>query len=282
MAKSRTVHTPTDDSSEEVKPTRRAKRSEEIILKEGENLVDVVQEVTEPEDLKNVVCPFYKKGRATKCFGCKQEEETIEECKDALIDGLLKRPQFGLVGAYYTPEFDLPLVLAREKKASVVDTVSMGLLCNTCHVSDNCPLYQANYECGIDWKEGVDTDNPKEVMNHLIGLQMERVTRARKMELIDGGMPDQTTSTEMDRLTSMIGIKDNLDADRFSMRIDATAKSGSAGGGILAKLFAGGGGSTTEALPEADTTLEIKTIDFEELETIPATRDKRKSDENKA
>lgn len=282
MAKKRTVHTPPVEETTEEEVVVRKPRSEEIILKEGENLLDVVQEITEDEDLKSVVCPFYKKGRATKCFGCKQEDETVEDCKDALIDGLLKRPVYGLAEAIYTTEFDLPLVLAREKKASVEDTVSMGLLCNTCHVSDNCPLYQANYECGIDWKEGVDTSNPKEVMNHLIGLQMERVTRARKMELIDGGMPDQTTSTEMDRLTNMIGIKDNLDADRFSMRIDATQKNGSSGGGLLAKLFAGGGGASQEALPEADNTLEIKTIDFEELEPVPATRDKKQKNENKA
>jgi hypothetical protein len=44
----------------------------------------------------------------------------------------------------------------------------------------------------------------------MIDLQMQRVTRARNMELIDGGMPDQTTSGEMDRLTGLIGMKDNL------------------------------------------------------------------------
>lgn len=252
-----------------------------LIIGKDETLLELVEEITDVDDLRNVVCPFYKKGKAAKCFGCKKEDEVVEECKDALVEGLLKRPQYGLVGATYDTTFDLPLVLARVVKERVTDTISMGLLCNTCHVSDNCPLYQLNYECGIDWREGVDTSDPKAVLGHLIDIQIQRVTRARKMEEIDGGMPDQTTSTEMDRLTGMIQTKDNLDADRFSMRIDATAKSGSAGGGILQKLFAGGGAST-EALTEASNDLQIKTIDFEELETIPVTRDKRKQDENKA
>ena len=90
MAKKRTVHTPPVEETTEEEVVIRKPRSEEIILKEGENLLDVVQEITEEEDLKIVVCPFYKKGRATKCFGCKQEDETVEDCKDALIDGLLK------------------------------------------------------------------------------------------------------------------------------------------------------------------------------------------------
>jgi hypothetical protein len=36
--------------------------------------------------------------------------------------------------------------------------------------------------------------------------------------------------------TGLIGMKRQLDADRFSVRIDASSKSGSEGGGILAKL----------------------------------------------
>jgi hypothetical protein len=266
-------------SVEEVSPElldKTPKKEVSLILKEGEFMHDLVGEITEVEDLRNVVCPFYKNGRAVKCIGCKKEDDIVEGCKEELIAGLLRRPTYGLSGAFYDTAFDLPIVLPRVAKVSVLDTVAMGLICNTCHVSDNCPLYVENHECGIDWKEGVDTTDTKAVLGHMIDLQMQRVTRARNMELIDGGMPDQTTSGEMDRLTGLIGMKDNLDADRFSVRIDASSKSGSEGGGILAKLFGGGGsGSNTENLPE----LEAKTIDFEELEVKPATKDKRKKDE---
>lgn len=260
-----------EETEEVTVPTPR--REVSLILKEGEFMHDLIGDITEPEDLRDVVCPFYKKGNAVKCIGCKKEDDTVEDCKEELIAGLLKRPTYGLVGAVYDKAFDLPLILPRIAKVAVLDTIAMGLVCNTCHVSDNCSQYLEDHECGIDWREGVDTSDPKAVILHLIDLQVQRVTRARNMELIDGGMPDQTTSGEMDRLTGLINIKDGLDADRFSMRIDATSKSGDGGGGMLAKLF--GAGKPSDDLPA----IEARTIDFEELEVKAPTKDKRRKDE---
>lgn len=242
-----------------------------------ENLLDIVNEITEPEDLKEVVCPFYKGGKARKCYGCKQEDEIVDGCKDSLIEGLLLRPVYGLHGAVFNTEFDLPMTLARESKVLSRDTISLGLMCNTCHVSDTCPTYKENYECGIDWTAGVDTSNPKEMLTHLISIQMERVERSRKMELVDGGMPDQTTSSEMDRLTGMIHSRNDLDQTKFSMNISASGgESASAGGGILAKLF--GGGNQQEALPEQNKDLIIDAETVEEIaEPIKLKRDENKN-----
>lgn len=243
-----------------------AKRFKKSKFKDVEyDFYAILDSVTDEKEKKDTICVFHKKGKNPMCIGCEQEEDTLDECIVDAMNKLLKKPDFAKKGEVWNPKFDLPVVKSRIERVLANDTIGIGLICNTCHISDNCPVYAEDHECGVDWKEGIDTSDPKEVINYLIDIQTERVSRARKMELIDGGMPDQTTSGEMDRLTGMIEAKDNLDADRFSMRIDAKGKSAEGGGGILSKLFAS---PDTKEIPEKVEGGETIDIPLIEEETV--------------
>ena len=62
-------------------------------------------------------------------------------------------------------------------------------------------------------------------------------------EELDGGVPDQTVSTEMDRLKELVRLKDDMTRDSLSIRVDAKTKSSQ--GGVLERIF----GSSMKELP---------------------------------
>ena len=104
-------------------------------------------------------------------------------------------------------------------------------------------------------------------MEFLINTQYERVKRAAVFEKIDGGVPDVGLSTEMDRLHDLVASKIEMGRERLSINVEATGAAPSAGGGgILAKLFGGGG---TKELPEKASTGEfVDAIEVKESEKL--------------
>lgn len=211
------------------------------------------------------VCTFFERGGHTDCIGCRKLPVEVEECRDYLLERLPLRPM-----DYWTEEFDLFVVNKREK-VSLGEVSGIGINCDSCYMSEKCPLYKANTECGIDWK----TQKPETVEGYydfLIEIQRERIQRAAVFEKVDGGVPDVGLSGEIDRLAGLVDGKVNINRERFSLNVEASGPS-VGGGGILAKLF----GAKQPELPEATPkTIEAEIIEPEEVK-IPrkAKRDVR-------
>lgn len=209
----------------------------------------LVRDAETPEDLKKHLCPFFEKGNHPDCMMCRKTEADLDECRDYYLERISIIPL-----DIWDESFDKFIVQNRET-VEMEKLIGIGINCDSCYMSDKCPMFKRGFVCGINWGEN-KPKTPQEYMDYLLGIQYERVKRASTFEKVDGGVPDANLSAEMDRLTDFLSIKDNMGRDRLSINVEASGAP-QQGGGILAKLFGGAaqasvGVKTTEALPVAD------------------------------
>lgn len=178
------------------------------------------------EITKEIVCSFYKKGNCPACVGCRQPDEQLELCKTEYLKFIETRPRL-----VWDKEFS---AFKKREKVKISSIEDMGLNCDNCYLSESCPLYEAGAMCAIDWEEEGEM-TPKKVIAKLVDIQFKRVNRGSKIEEMDGGVPDQTLSTEIDRLTALTQTQNEFNLDKFELSIKAEAQN--AGGGILASLL---------------------------------------------
>lgn len=232
--------------------------------------IEAVKLAETPEDLRKHLCPFFEKGGYSECVTCRKTEADVEECRDYYLDRIALIPQ-----DLWSEDFDKFLVMPRDT-IPVEEVVGIGINCDSCYMYDKCPLYKKGYACGIKW----DTNKPStpaEFVDFMLNTQYERVRRSAVFEKIDGGVPDAGLSGELDRLHGLVAFKTDMSRERLSLSVEATGSAlPQSGGGILAKLF--GGGGTTEPKPEvteAPKPKEGEFVDYEEV-TEPKTTRKRK------
>lgn len=194
--------------------------------------IDIVRDTEDFDILRKHLCPFYEKGGHPDCLTCRKTEAIIEECRDYYLERISTFPM-----DIWSEEFDKFIAKERET-VSAEDISGIGINCDSCYMSDKCPMFKKGYACGIAWNNN-QPQTPTEFMDFLIKAQFERVSRATVYEKIDGGVPDAGLSGEMDRLQGMLVTKSNLGRDKVSVSIEASGEAAGAGGGILAKLFGG-------------------------------------------
>ena len=214
--------------------------------------------------IKDVVCKFYQSGKCPDCTGCLQPEEKMDECHKQYITRIESRPM-----ALWSKEF---AILTIRPKQKVTEIVSMGLSCDACYMSESCPVYEKMALCGIDWEEEGNL-TPKEVVDKLIAIQFQRVNRGSKIELIDGGVPDQTLSNEIDRLSALVASRNDLNMDKFQLNINAKTSNSQGQPGILAALL---GGKLPAAMPQQQLP-ENTTIDIPHEQVFPDVIKKEKT-----
>lgn len=240
------------------------------------NLLALADADEEDVDLtvKGIVCPFYQKGNAPKCMLCVQKHDKLMECKEEYEEKIPNSPQ-----EVWTPSFDI--AKKRAKKAKTKDVFhSIGRLCDSCYLADYCPEYEKNSTCSITF--GSKNTSPEIIIDKLIQIQSERVDIARAVEAVDGGIPDAGLSGEIDRMTNLIAVKQDVKADRFSLRIDGSSSGESSkGGGILSQVFGGMlSKNKQEALPEkAESVVELSPMEEAVvLEDTPKRKRRKSSD----
>ena len=204
---------------------------------------------------KSIVCKFYRGGGNPGCKRCMQQPETVLDCKEEYILKIASHPM-----EYWEKAFDS---LNVREKVSVDEVKELAMNCNRCYMSEKCPMFLANATCGIDFGQELEKLTPVQITEKLIEIQFERVNRGRKVEAIDGGVPDQTLSGEIDRLTGMIKTKGDLQRETFSLKIEGSRPADSDGPGLLASIF---GNNSAPALPKAE---EQKTLDISHTEPMP-------------
>jgi hypothetical protein len=228
-----------------------------------EDILALAERVRVSEDvefIRSVVCKFYRDGGCPwvsdpdVCNAC-IEEDAVLQCKYNYLSKIFTRPQ-----EKWTPEFEAPLTRPKVKQDELQ---VMGLKCDSCYMYDKCPLYQKNSLCSIDWS--IEDDSTKGLYDKLIRLQAERVNKAKAIEDLDGGIPDETLSREMDRLSSLLQGRANATADRFSL--SASFVKGNQDSGqpksILAEIF---GDAIKPALPPSTATPLPQESKIEETE----------------
>lgn len=200
--------------------------------------INKIKASTTSDDLKRYVCSFYELGSCPDCIGCSKTDSEVEDCKDDFLEKIKTHPI-----PIWDESFDTLQVEERETQ-DLSDIVGIGINCDSCYMSDKCPLFKRNSTCGIKWDDK-KPKSPMEFMDFLIDVQFDRVKRASVFEKIDGGVPDANLSSEMDRLSSYLSSRDYMSRDKFSLNVEASSSSG--GGGILSKIF--GGTSAPKELP---------------------------------
>lgn len=232
--------------------------------------IEAIKAAEDGDTLRKHVCPFYEKGGHPDCIICKKSDAEVEECRDYYLERIATIPL-----DIWSEEFDKFIAKERDK-TELEDVVGIGINCDSCYMSDKCPMFKRGYVCGIKWDTN-KPNTPSEFMDFLINTQFERVKRASVFEKIDGGVPDASLSGEMDRLTDFLNIKDNMGRDRLSINLEASGAARPEGGGILAKLFGGATSEKPAALPTAEKPKEIGVVtEFEEVKEPVAVPRKRK------
>lgn len=218
-----------------------------------EERVKLVKEAEDSETLKKHLCPFFEKGGHTDCIACRKTESDLEACRDYYLERIAMFPM-----DIWSESFD-KVVFQDRDSVDIETVVGIGINCDSCYMSDKCPMFRRGYVCGIKWDTN-KPNNPTEFMDFLISTQYERVRRAAVFEKIDGGVPDANLSTEMDRLSDYINTKDNMGRDRLSINVEASGAARPEGG-ILAKLFGGP--------PKLESAPVVKEIPQEVIEVTP-------------
>lgn len=227
--------------------------------------VMAIMEIDDPEAKAEaciaISCKFYRDGKHPQCKFCNQPEEKVLECGEAYI--ALMTEVDALVWSA-----DLEKPVEREAVTAFAD-VKIGLTCDSCYISDNCPMFKARHKCGIDWSANIAPNKPKELLEYLIALQTERIQRAKAIEQVDGGVPDQILSTEMDRLQGLALDLQNLGSAGFRMTIEGHGDAAKpAAAGILSTLFG--------VKPAAEPALPASTSEPIELPVLEVIEDKKK------
>lgn len=238
--------------SEEVKKKKsRREVVEELTAKIGmtpeaiKERAAALKDETDLDKVRTVICNFY----GDRCcsmssdveLSCKKDE-CVQECLKSYCSKIFSRPQ-----EKWTADWDKPI--PRETKVSQ----ELGLACDSCYLADSCPVYKVNAVCGVDWGEEKVVLTPESMLDFLIKLQYKRIARAEKIEQVDGGVPDQNLSAEIDRMSLLVEAKQELSTNRLSIRVEEKSSNG---GGLLSKLF----GDMSKGLP--DKTTPTATIDI--------------------
>jgi hypothetical protein len=123
--------------------------------------------------------------------------------------------------------------------------------CSTCAIGVDCPEYKEGYVCAFNTSFDAfpvrDADSVMELMKKIVDTNKKRMFRALlSEELVSGGQLDanvtRQTQVVMQQLTQLVEL--SRDTDRVTVQVQGD-KAVEKGGGILQKLF-GGGGSTAQ------------------------------------
>jgi hypothetical protein len=204
------------------------------------------------DTLKNIVCNFHQAGSFPQCRTCIQEKQKVIFCTQNYKQIQAINPATFWTVACKTPKIREKVKLNSNQNIEKLGK-SVGLRCNQCYISASCPEFLPDSTCAIDFGLEIDHKDPLAVIEYIVKLQGERVGRAATIEVVDGGVPDQILSQEMDRFKNLaLALKEikNVSSSRTaSITLKESATSNTVANslnlneapkqGILAQLFGG-------------------------------------------
>ena len=124
--------------------------------------------------------------------------------------------------------------------ATTVTQKSIGMFCDTCMVSSNCPKYEIGSPCTIDFNEVfkradlTPAEQMKESALDVISLQNERINRAALQERLNYGTLDPNLSAEISRYFELLHQYKKLGEKKDKLTVEAE---GTQSLGILSNLL---------------------------------------------
>lgn len=150
-----------------------------------------------------------------------------------------------------------------EVQTRILRSPGVNLLqCNTCHISQLCPKYQADEECAYEIPVEIRTSTQLDALQDtLVEMQTQRVLRATMFEQVQGGAIDKGTSEEYDRLQRMITKKVENKTDKLNISIQAQSNSG--GPGMISRIFGSSVEERVNAIPaiESGSIMEAEIVE---------------------
>lgn len=119
---------------------------------------------------------------------------------------------------------------------------TLGMLCDSCMVSSNCPKYEIGAQCTIDFNEIfrradlTPAEKMKESALDVISLQNERINRAAHQERLNYGTLDPNLSSEISRYFELLNQYKKLGEKKDKLTVEAE---GTQSLGILSSLLSG-------------------------------------------
>lgn len=77
------------------------------------------------------------------------------------------------------------------------------MVCNFCSIQEKCPKFKENATCGFDFSTPTENLTPMEIVDKLISIQNERVSRAMFFEKMEGGVPSRVYTQELKTLQDL-------------------------------------------------------------------------------
>ena len=110
--------------------------------------------------------------------------------------------------------------------------------CDSCIIADSCPLYLEGSDCRLEQPMAVidNNDGIDKAASIIASIQLDRAVQAVAGEKMQGGMPTEEVSMELDRAMSFVEKYHKMKNPRNGLSIQA---SGEAGASILGALLAG-------------------------------------------
>lgn len=123
--------------------------------------------------------------------------------------------------------------------------------CDTCFLAAKCPAFDPGNNCAYDIPLQIKSRQDfSTLFDSMLEMQAQRVVFMRFAEEIEGGYADPNLSAEVDRLTKMMKVKNDMEQEGFSFKIEGKQTGGGAGGqGVLSRLFGEQASQKAQELP---------------------------------
>jgi hypothetical protein len=118
-------------------------------------------------------------------------------------------------------------------------------VCDTCFLANKCPAFEEGSNCAYNIPLQIRTRTEyQRTYDAMVEMQTQRVMFMRFAEDLEGGYADPNLSSELDRLTKMMKVKNDMDSDTFSLKIEGKSAAGGGGSmGVIGRLFGNDGDS---------------------------------------
>lgn len=138
----------------------------------------------------------------------------------------------------------------------VVTADSNIRVCDGCFLAGKCPAYSPGESCAYNIPISIATKEQRAALfDALIEMQGQRVFFMRVAEEGDGGYADKALSSEIDRLSRLLKLKDDMEQAGFTLTVKAQQR-GETQVGLLTRLF----GKDADPLPIENSAVPQTTV----------------------
>jgi hypothetical protein len=191
----------------------------------------------------NVVTPLFSEGPPQEV---ETEENGVDNQASEPVQEVTTPKKSGEIVKRREPSTILPVM--GMGKADEEDEESPQILnvrsdsarvCNTCFLSEKCPMYEPDSNCVYNIPVVIRTrEQIRALRQGMLEMQTQRVMFMRFAEEVEGGYADPNLTKEVNLLTKMISEYEEAEREGFSLRIEARGQGPQgAQAGMISRIF---------------------------------------------